>query len=509
MSIFGGQTYYGWSTETAQDEYDLTNDLQIEYTLPGDSYGTVSKTVPVPGVTLRLLPGVWRPIVPGSLIFTYGGQTYRDRSGAIITNWSSTTDAGDNVGSIDYDSGEVLLSEFPAGLNATTAPVLVSCLTTYGERLTQYSKFRTSGAPLRQGSLILNAVTENGTEVSVQAANDGTLTHASITAGTVDIDTGIVSIEWADPVYPSSIKYSAVAYSYLPLDPDLLGLDPTRLPSDGRVPMVLPADVAVITHEMQTEVASPTAGATLTFTRDHQAEVWVKGANGLTLDPAQYTLNREAGTLTWADPLTLENDQAVALTTPLTVFDRVEDMVLVTDVQVSGQVSFNAQLSQNYPAGEAILSSAVLHGDLRGRIYNLFHQAGWTGTWSDDRIGSDTTAKYNDVAYPIEITNQGSIQERWRISFTSSTSFQVIGETVGVIGTGNTSTDTAIANPATGAPYFTIRADGWGSGWSAGNQVRFNSDGAQAPFWVARTILSGPATAEEDSFATQNRGDAD
>lgn len=509
--VFGGIVKSGWVWETATvlDEYSLTDDLQIEYALSSDSFTAVSMTVVNPGLKVRLLPGVWRPIVPGSVLFTYGGKVYRDRDGAIVTDWSSTTDAGVSAGSIDYATGEVLLTDFPAGIDATAAPALLACVTTLGERLTQYSVFRTAGSPLRPGSLIVNATTVDGDEIIVQANNDGDLIHAGIVSGEVDAVTGTVKIEWVDPVFPSSVRYSAVSYSYLPLDPELIGLDPTRLPSDGRVPVFLPGDVAVVSHTIETNVGTPIAGSTLTLSRDHQAEVWVRGANGKTLSASQYSLDRIEGVLTWSDPLTLEDTDAVALTAPITVFDRVEDMVLITDVQISGVVGFNATLSQNYPAGEAVLSSAVLHGDLRARVYNLFHQASWTGAWSDAIIGTDTTAKFNNIAFPIEITNQGSMQERWRISFTSATAYQVIGETVGVVGAGTTSTDCAIANPATGAPYFTIRADGWGSGWAAGNQVRFNTDGAQAPFWVARTILSGPAAAEEDSFATQNRGDAD
>lgn len=506
---FEAYVEYQQTLTAALEEYDTAVNVSFEYIAAGDSTQVVSKTIAVPGVSVDLIPGTALPIIPGSLLFTFAGKTYRDRNGSIITDWSSTTDAGTNVGSIDYSTGIIDLAEYPAGADLTQAPVILACLTWRGERTSYFSKFRTAGSPLREGSLIINAIAEDGTEISTQAASDGSITHALITEGSVDTETGIVSIEWAQPIFPTSLNYSAVAFTYLPLDPELLGLDPTRLPSDGRVPIFLPGDVGVFSHTIETEVASPVAGADLVFTRDHQAEVWVKGANDLTLDPAQYTLDREAGILTWADPLTLETTEAEAVTTPLTVYDRVEDMVLITDVQVSGQVGFNAQLSQDYPAGEATLSSAVLHGDLRARVFNLFHQASWTGVWSDERIGSDTTAKYNDVAFPIEITNQGSIQERWLIRFTTSTTFEVAGESVGVVGTGNISSDTAIANPATGAPYFTIRADGWGSGWNAGNSVRFNTDGAQAPFWIARTILSGPATATEDSFATQNRGDAD
>ncbi|RKR79623.1 hypothetical protein [Marinobacter nauticus] len=494
---------------TATEEYNTATDITFEYTVTSDPDTAKTKTIAIPGLKIALVPGTPRPVVPGSILFQFAGKLYRDRSGSIITDWSPVTDGGINVGSIDYSTGIVELNDWPASQNLQTAANILSCLVLKGERTSYYSKFRTAGSPLRQGSLIINATTESGEEVSVQAAQDGTITHTAITAGSVDHETGIVSIEWAEAIFPTSLKYSAVAYSYLPLDPGLLGLDPTRLPSDGRVPIFLPGDVGVFSHTIETEVASPIAGATLTFTRDHQAEVWVKGDNGLVLDEAAYTVDRVAGTLTWADPLNLQDDQGQALTTPLTVYDRVEDMVLITDVQVSGLVGFNAQLSQDYPAGEAVLSSAVLHGDLRARVYNLFHQASWTGEWSDSRIGNDTTAKYNEVAYPIEITNQGSIKERWLIRFTNTTSYEIVGETVGVVATGNTSTDTSPVNPATGAPYFTIRQAGWGTGWSAGNSVRFNTDGAQAPFWIARTILSGPATATEDSFATQNRGDAD
>ncbi|MDO6747217.1 hypothetical protein [Gilvimarinus sp. 1_MG-2023] len=501
--------YSPWKTPASTLEEYTNDDIEVSYTLASDLTASDSNSVDVDTLQIGLLPVRSLPIIPGSVSFEFAGKQYIDKNGSIITDWNAATGAGTNVGSIDYGTATVTLNEWPEGADLTADIELLSCLTWMGMRPTNATIFRTAGSPLRQGSLIINATTAEHEEITAFADESGAITHAKIDYGYVDTETGTVWIEWAEPVFPDTVKYSAVAYKYLPLDPDLIGLDPTRLPSDGRVPVFLPGYVGVFSHTMETEIASPTAGATLDFTRDHQAEVWVKGANGETLDPTQYSLDRAAGELTWSDPLTLETAGGDSVTTPLTVFDRVEDMVLLTDVQVSGQVGFNAPLSQEYPAGEAILSSAVLHGDLRARVYNLFHQASWTGEWSDERIGDDTTAKYNNVAYPIEITNQGSIQERWHIRFISSTSFQVVGETVGVIGTGSTSSDVLIANPATGAPYFTIRQEGWGSGWSAGNVVRFNTDGAQAPFWVARTILSGPATENEDSFATQNRGDAD
>jgi hypothetical protein len=101
------------------------------------------------------------------------------------------------------------------------------------------------------------------------------------------------------------------------------------------------------------------------------------------------------------------------------------------------------------------------------------------------------------------------LTERWAIQFINSTSFNVIGEHVGVIATGNTSSDLAPLNPATGTPYFTLRSAGWGLGWAAGNVLRFNTVGTFFPVWVARTILQGPETVDDDSFTMLIRGDVD
>ena len=66
-----------------------------------------------------------------------------------------------------------------------------------------------------------------------------------------------------------------------------------------------------------------------------------------------------------------------------------------------------------------------------------------------------------------------------------------------------------VINPATGEPYFTLRATGWGGGWAAGNVLRFNTVGALFPVWVVRTIQQGPETVPNDSFTLLIRGDVD
>lgn len=106
-------------------------------------------------------------------------------------------------------------------------------------------------------------------------------------------------------------------------------------------------------------------------------------------------------------------------------------------------------------------------------------------------------------------TNRGALEEKWALIFTSNTAFRVVGKSVGQIATGDINTNLAPVNPATGVPYFTLQALGWGSGWAAGNVLRFNTAAANYPVWLARTVLQGPATALNDSFQLQVRGDID
>jgi len=496
--------------ETGVEEYDGAT-ATIEWTDPGDPVQVQTTTRPIPGMTIDLTPGSNRPIVPGSVIFDVGGTRYQDQDGAIIKDWSPITNAGTIVGSIDYSAGLATLSDYPANMPTSTPVALIACLTMLDQAPAEQTIFRTAGAPLREGSLIVNATDIDGASIIGNAQTDGSITGAGIDAAKsfVDTQTGLVNIQWTKAIEPSTVRYSAVSYTFLPLEAELVGLDATRLPSDGKVPQFNRGDVVVVSNTKQQEIATATSNQVVTFTRQNQAEVWVEGANGNRLDPAQYTLDTTAGTLTMSGTLALVDVDANAVTEPLQIFDRVEDMGLATDVQIGGQISLNIPLSQDYTAGETIASAAMLYGDLRARAHNVFHQKAWSGAWSDELVGDSTTAKYNLVAHPIEITNQGSIKERWAIRFTSSSSFEVIGETVGVVSTGNISTDLAPTNQATGAPYFTIRKEGWGSGWVSGNTLRLNTEGGQAPFWVARTVVAGRATEEQDQFSTQNRGDAD
>lgn len=107
------------------------------------------------------------------------------------------------------------------------------------------------------------------------------------------------------------------------------------------------------------------------------------------------------------------------------------------------------------------------------------------------------------------VTNEGAVKGRWALIFDDSGHFNINEEKLGIVGDGYITQDCQPINPATDQPFFFIDYRGWGAGWASGNVLRFNTDGANADLWIARTTLQGPVTEPNDQFTIQIRGDAE
>ncbi|HCE28489.1 MAG TPA: hypothetical protein DET46_06715 [Comamonadaceae bacterium] len=461
---------------------------------------TQTATLGTGGTGLALKLGTTTPItiVPGSVLFTAFGKRYIDRNGTVYTDVSATTGSGTAVGSISYATGEITLSDYPAATAANLS--IIAALGRKGDYTATSVAFRTAGSPIRPASLYVQVTALDG-ELLVGTADQSGIITGGMT-GEVEQTMGVVNVEFSKPVLPGTLRYSAVVLSNLPLDAEILGLDPVRLPSDGRVPIFRPADVTVIHHTDIYNAGTPAAGGTINVGRTDLSALWLEDANKKKLAAGMYAVDLAAGTATMAADLSL-----TGYVPPILAKHRIEEMGLLSDVQINGQLTLTAPLLRSFPAGSQ-LSSALLYGDLQARVTNVFDQQTWTGVWQSTRIGDGATAQYNDVDYPIEVTNDGAITERWRLNFTSTTSFQVIGENLGVIGTGTTGADLQIVNPLTGLPYFTLRAAGFGLGWPVGGNLRLDTIAAAPPTWLARCVLPGAALTG-DSFDAQLRGDVD
>ena len=503
--------------------FPISGDVQVSFQSGSTSVSHLPVTITATGVMFDMTPQYGETIQPGSLNFTLGGKTYFDRDGSLYTDLDVVTGAATLAGSINYSTGAVILTTWTSGASTTAA--LRSLLTSAGDNSVSGVTFRVPVSPVRPGSLQIIATRAEGGTINVTAGIDGTISATGV-RGTVDYETGVVGIEfgalvpkagnedepWYEAanvvgsnvwkpafVFAETLRFNAVAYSYLPLDADVLGLDPVRLPQDGRVPIFRKGGFAVVGHSAK-HTQNVSNGQTINLGRVRISRVEVRGANGSLINTG-YTENLELGTVTFTD--------VTGYLQPVTIEDRIEDLVQVSDVQISGQLSFTRPVTHDYPVG-SFIASALIAGDLRARVSTLFDQQTWDGaTWADSVVGSGAIASYNATLSPIEVENFGAITERWILRFTSGTQFQIIGEHTGVIETSSINVDTAPINPATNTPYFRIPALGWGTGWVAGNILRLNTEGAQFPVWVLRTVQQGAETVLDDTFDLLIRGDVD
>ncbi len=477
--------------------------------------------------------GYAEQILAGSVRFGLGNSTYIDRMGSIYRNPSVTTGSGTVAGQIHYGNGNIELTGWDAG--AANNPALESLITQIEPSTTNQVSFRAPMLPLRPQSLTITATKVEGGLINVMPDKDGFVDTADcegyfnfdqavgqfvfrkkvqITAanrpeiedqpwydaGMEFTENGVTYINTPVFVLPETIRFSAVAFSYLPLNADLLGLDPVRLPSDGRVPIFRRGDIAVIHNTQRIDVDSPVPLASFNVGRMRLSYIKLYDSTGKPVDPNMYQTEPDLGDVTL-----LGNFDASVYQLPIIAEHRIEDAGMCLDVQINGELTLNIPISHTYSAGQTYVSSAMVIGDMQARAHTVFSQASWSNAWKDEREGGVINAQYNDVLYPIVTTNEGSIQERWALIFTSNTDFRIVGENVGQIGLGSINAEAGPLNPITAKPYFKVPVGGWGQGWSAGNVLRFNTAAANYPIWAARTVKQGQSVVIDDSFQLQVR----
>lgn len=474
-----------------------------------------------PATTVKFTPASF---VSQGLVAKIGTSTLVNRSGSAavyldppvaVSDWGSP--AGAIAGAV------VTLNTWPAGQPSDVT--IQGAAGTYGGLTVDRAVFRFPVAPLRPESVTVSATTSAGVAINATANAAGVINTADM-VGTVDYATGVVEVvfktsegtgasPWAldvsslgitgvgtvkvGQVRAESIRMAGVAYTYLPIPADIVGLDPVRLPTDGRVPIFRPGDVAVVHHTATTAPANVSNGQTINLGRLRLARVRVIGSDGATIT-AGYTANLDAGTMQFTN--------VTGYSQPVTIEHMIKDETLVSEALISGDILLTRPLSHDYPVGSYV-SSALLVGNLAARVPLLFDQQTWTNVWSDDLIGSALSANYNAISHPVEVTNIGTVTERWAIVFLNTTTFRLIGEHLGVIAEASVTADFAPTNPAVGQPYFILRAAGWGGGWAAGNVLRLNTIGALHPLGLARTVQQGDATLTDDAFTVLVMGDRD
>ena len=537
MTIYQSQPSNVVLSSTTYKAYSETTGIKAHYR---DTSGTNSSTETAQADTMKfdLTYGFSEQILSGSVRFKLGNSTFIDRDGLIYRDINPSNGSGIQSGLIRLGTGEIELSSWtPGQANSLT---LESLITTTDLPPINKISFRTPVIPIRPQSMtIVVASLEHG-QLTLTADENGVI-ETSRAHGQVNWDNGFVTIyfytkievtvdnraaleaeDWYDPlleyeeagktyinvpvwVDASSVRYNAIAYTYIPLDSEILGLSATRLPIDGRVPIFRVGGIGVISASKAFELPDSTSGKTYSLADQRISWLELEDSAGTKVPYSMYVVDYDYG------KFTLNGDFALnTLVLPLTAKYRYQDMLLIRDVQINGQLTFTKPVTHNYDAENSIVGSALVINDMQARYTRKFVQPTWGNLWADEAVGGAISANYNDALYPIAVTNNGNIQERWALVFTGDgTNFRCVGEYSGQIGTGSVNTDFAPINPITGVPYFKVKKEGWGSGWASGNVLRFNTIAATYPVWVIRTVKQSEPTVLSDQFQIMLRGDID
>lgn len=493
-----------WVSATASLIADALADAT--YLLESDTTTSSAPSMTFDEFEIDLVAGGRHTLMPNSVSFTWGGKTYFDKQGVLYTDLNITTGIGVEAGTVDYSTGVAKVTAWAATNFDYAAPVMLGLqgLTTTGVHPIGTLTARTQAAPIRSGAFQLLATTTAGVELVATADSQGVITStpAGVT-GAIDYETGVFVVKFASLVNSDSLRYNATAYTFLPLSKDIIGLDTVRLPVDGRVPIFEPGRSVVVHHTDKDAVGNTlTAGQVFNAGRERLSSAVIADSSTPVkyLPGSMYSVDLDAGTLT-----ILAGVSTTGLTAPFFLEHRIEDMVLVSDATIDGTLQFTRAISHDYPANESYVSSALEIGNLQARVYNIFEQETWLEHWLDTLEGDAPLAQFNNAAYPAVATNQGAIKQRWALIFTSSSAFKIVGEQVGQVGTGDINTNVAPVNPLFNAPYFTLDHRAFGSGWPVGAVLRFNTDGADFPFSVVRTVLQSAESSTTGGFEIEGR----
>ncbi|WP_312568268.1 hypothetical protein [Comamonas sp.] len=528
----GGQS----STVAVSEQILAASTVQVTYAESFASPLTAVQSWQPPALSIDLCPYTSQYVVPGSVQFTWMGHAYIDVDGDIIRDRTSSN-PGTVAGRMDYAAGIAYLNDYVV---TTAAPLVLESLWTSRKDWTAGSVFfRTPAAPVAVQGITLNLSDAQGNVLTFTPDLEGYFNTAQ-SRGRIDYQAGLTEIQfgafvdvaaltdaeraewWFDqadvgavqagkiwkplPVDPTTLRFNSVTYVYLPLDADIIGMDPVRLPSDGRVPVFRNGYYVVVGHTAALPAATLSASQVINCARTRLSRVWIVGADGQKIQSG-WSVDLDAGLLSIAD--------VTGWAQPVRVHHRIEEMARVSDVQINGTLTLTKALSHDFPAG-SVVSSALYTGTIRARVSHLFDQAAWVDqAWSDGVMGNAAPAQYNDTAFPLVVTNAGALSERWVLRFTNTTTVEVIGEHVGNLGSFPIASDIAPINPNTrtdthsGVPYFTLKAGGWGGGWAAGNILRINTVGAMQPFACIRTVQPSEAAGTDYQFGLTVRGDID
>lgn len=279
---------------------------------------------------------------------------------------------------------------------------------------------------------------------------------------------------------------------------DVEGIEVLRLPADGMTKIMQVDDEILITNSKKDDIGSAhTAGQTVQLSRIDVDRICINDADDKPVNAELWDYDLLLGTITWRTPLDLSSYKM-----PLSVSHAHEEMNRITAINDDGTVTLLFKTLRAYAIADTYVASVLSLGDLQVRVSVPFTQRAWSNVWQDTPIGDQLLNKLNVTDYPIVLTDDGAITERWMIKMTGTNQFELYGEQLGFVMRGDTLTDLAPIRPATGKPYFTLPKEAFGNEapWANQDIIRINTWGTLVPVRIIRVVSPNRNESTEDGF---------
>jgi hypothetical protein len=477
----------------------------------GDAGASVEERFTAALLMVDVTPDLNENIIPGSVSFWIGPRRYVDSDGKLYADPDPATGAGTLAGSLNLSSGYAGVNAWPVGND--NAPWLSSCATRVGVDICDEVTFRAPGSPVAASSVQLTATDTAGNTITSTADGAGVIESDgevgfffySAAVGKVRFGDWVTASEhtaapWYHasdivngqilkprPVIASSVRFNCRTVNYIPVNASIIGIDSKRLPKTGKVPVIQSGSWLLIHHTLTTTAATATAGGSIDLGRTGLERVWVRDATGKKLPSDRYAINLATGLFTWSAPLSLAGYSA-----PFTVYNRKMHRSIAQRVDIAGRIDLVNAPNWTIPAGASV-SSALIIGDLQGRLASIFTQGSWdtNNPWVSSTPNTTPTAVYNNTEFSIAVTNR-STTDSYALIFTDSTHYKIESKGRGELATNiPTTSDYTLVNLITGEDEFTIYHLGFGTGWIPGNVIRLDIQGAKFPWNLALTCQPG------------------
>lgn len=328
--------------------------------------------------------------------------------------------------------------------------------------------------------------------------DDSGIITSGVASGSYSSVTGKLNLAFSVAIETDSIEFAANTTIKTLASVDVARFNVSVYPDSGAVPVMRVGDAVVVHHTTDFGPVVVSNGQTVDVSATNLSHLWVFGEDGQEIT-AGFTTDLGAGHVTFIN--------TGGYSQPVTLRRRWEDAARIGGIDGS-RVSLSRRLVHDYPAGACVSSVAAL-GDLDAAVHACWPLATFSVPMNDaaTRPG-DTSFSFNSAVYPIVTTCAGAITQRWALVVLAPGVVRAVGDTVGDLGQFSMAETIAPINPATGAAYFEVPAQGWGSSWPIGAALRFNTSGAQRHLYLVRSTAPSDPSTSAGSVSLAIRGNA-